>query len=73
LFTTVATPSLASDTPNQLSLQWNEGTFKDYFVVRSQVKYIRAGVDVVVTQNEAFVYVTISNPCLKTDGAAITP
>ena len=73
LFTTVATPSLASDTPTRLSLQWNEGTFKDYFVVRSQVKYTRAGVDVVVTQNEAFVYVTISNPCLKTDGAAITP
>ena len=73
LFNTVATPSVASNTPTQLSLQWNDGTFNDYFVVRSQVKYTRTGVDVVVSQNEAFVYVTVSNPCLITNGAAITP
>ena len=49
-FNTVAAPGLEdSSTPNQLSLQWNDGTFKDYFVVRSRVLYTKSGVSVVVS------------------------
>ena len=63
---------MSTNTPDQLSIQWNAGTFNDYFVVRSRVIYTKSGVSVVVSQDEAFVYVTVSNPCLKSNGAAIT-
>ena len=55
---------------NTLSLQWNDGVFDDYFVVRITVTYTRTSE--IVQQDEGFVYVKVSNPCLLANGAAIT-
>lgn len=57
-------------TATQLSLQWNEGVFDDYFVVVIEVVYTRT--NEVVMRDEGFVYVKVSNPCLLGNGGAIT-
>lgn len=57
----------------QLSIQWNYGTFDDFFVVVVKVAYDSGGKNVEVVKDVGIVYVKVSNPCLVTAGGAITP
>ena len=59
--------------PGQLQLQWDYGTFDDFFIVRTQVIYDDSGKNVVVVNDEQPLYVQVSNPCLVANGGAVVP
>ena len=59
--------------PTQLEIQWDYGTFDDFFIVRTQVIYDSGGKNVVVVNDEQPLYVQVSNPCLVANGGAVVP
>ena len=49
---------------------WQAFTVTEYFVIVSQVRYLKGGVYYIVVEEEKFVYISTTNTCITAPGSA---